>query len=450
MQTTETTDLFADHVQTLQARMEESLTLLAGNNVLIDAVLIHSGSEILQFADDHAQPFKPYGHFNHWIPVDRPDQMLLIQPGQKPTWFQVVRPDFWYDQSISTESWLTRAFEVVPLKSPDEVFDLLPATRRLAFLGQNTEFAGRVGISTPLINEKNLINRMDWSRSIKTPYEIERIKEANAVALVAHDQARLAFLEEHSEFDIYLRYLQACDALDEDMPYHAIVGLDEKSAILHYQHRRKILPQSARLLLLDAGYRHFGYASDLTRTWVNDHAPHLMNSLAQEIIGITARLAGLCKEGSPYVDIQNAAHEEVMTALKKLEIIRGSDEELKKNKISHLFFPHGIGHSLGIQVHDVGGLFKDETGALLPPPADHKHLRMTRKLEKGMVYTIEPGIYFIPLLLEAERNTSKGAFLNWAAIDECLPIGGVRWEDNILIGENGPENLTVPDAIVSP
>ena len=104
--------------------------------------------------------------------------------------------------------------------------------------------------------------------------------------------------------------------------------------------------------------------------------------------------------------------------------------------------PHGVGHLLGIQVHDVGGHQQTPLGAILNPPDDSPAVRNTRLISKDMVFTIEPGCYFIPLLLEPERNTKKGKLINWEVIDQLYPYGGIRIEDNILTTEVGAKNLT--------
>ncbi len=115
---------------------------------------------------------------------------------------------------------------------------------------------------------------------------------------------------------------------------------------------------------------------------------------------------------------------------------------MRAQKIGHLFFPHGIGHLLGIQVHDVGGQLKDPSGEPAPPPPEHPFLRLTRETEPGMVFTIEPGLYFIPTLLDPERNSAKGRLLNWKLIDELIPFGGIRFEDDVVVTAAGYENLT--------
>jgi Xaa-Pro dipeptidase len=104
--------------------------------------------------------------------------------------------------------------------------------------------------------------------------------------------------------------------------------------------------------------------------------------------------------------------------------------------------PHGIGHLLGVQVHDVGGFMQSESGGTIDPPSGHPFLRLTRVLEEDMVLTVEPGLYIIDLLLENLRGTPAEAHVNWKTVDRLRPFGGVRIEDNVRVLADGNENLT--------
>jgi Xaa-Pro dipeptidase len=104
--------------------------------------------------------------------------------------------------------------------------------------------------------------------------------------------------------------------------------------------------------------------------------------------------------------------------------------------------PHGVGHLLGIQVHDVGGRMKNSTGEIQAPHSDYPTLRTTRMTEVGQVFTIEPGLYFIPVLLNPERGSARGRLINWDLVDTLSPLGGIRIEDNVLVTSTGVENLT--------
>jgi len=434
--------LFSDHIAHVQGTYEKALTDLEREGCAMDAVLVYSGTEGVYFGDDRHILFQPFGHFMWWLPVDRPEQMVLFRPNQKPVYFQVVRPDFWYEQTVVNEDWWLNAFDYVRLESPDEVLAHLPPTRRIAFLGDDLDFAGRLGMPTDLQNEKNLRNYLDYYRGMKTPYEVAMIREANRKAMIGHRAAMGAFQEHGSEWDIHQAFLSANQMLEEDSPYTNIIGLDEKSAILHYQYKRRDVGGDSKVLLIDAGCRHHGYCSDITRTYARDSAHDVFRSLLSDMDKLTLSLVEKAQVGTPYFEIHQAAHDGVLEMLMSHDIVNGDRDALSEAKISSLFFPHGIGHLLGLQVHDVGGYFADDHGALAPPPENHKFLRLNRKMEPGMVFTIEPGLYFIPILLDPERDSDRGKMIHWDLVDTLAPLGGMRIEDNVHVTANGPENLT--------
>ena len=437
---------FRSHIRELQTRYESAIEKLGTKDIHIEAVLLHSGSEQVYAYDDAHVPFRALGHFKHWMPVNLADQFVLVRPGKRPVFFAVRKDDFWVDTTQQIDPGFLAPFQIVRLERPEQLLGHLPPQRRIAFMGDSSAMAGKLGMPSPLINEPNLRNQLDYCRSIKTPWEIQQIRTANEGGVIAHEAAYAAFLEGASEFEIFNRYLEGARRSELEQPFAPIVCLDEKSAILHYQHRRQTTGSGSRVLLLDAGHSCNGYAADITRTHVRETAHPVFQELNIRVCLLMHELIDLCKLGQPYEKIQNATHEKTLQVLRDLGIVRGRVEQLKKHKISHLFFPHGIGHSLGIQVHDVGGLFKDDSCVLLPPPEEHRSLRMTRKLEESMVYTIEPGIYFIPMLLNPERKTPRGKLLNWKLIDQLLPLGGVRHEDDVLITKKGPVNLTAEAA----
>lgn len=434
--------LFSQHLESLTGRYNDALQVLGKEGTPVDAILLHSGSEAIYWADDQYVPFRAAAHFNQWVPVNRPDQMVLFQSGKKPVYYQVVPRDYWYEQTVVCEDWWSTQFDIVNLGAPEEVLDHLPPVRRIAFLGENTSFAGQIGLPSSLHNLPRLRNYLDYCRAVKTDYEVARIRDANRLANEGHRAARAAFDDVQSEWGIHMAYLDACGITEYDSPYPNIVALDEKGAILHYQNRRSDHAKSSKVLLIDAGCRLAGYCSDITRTYVRDGAHPVFKMLVASMDRMQQDLVRRVKAGTPYPDLHIEAHRRTGELLRESGICSASPEEIEAQKISGLFFPHGLGHLLGIQVHDVGGHFKDTTGELAPPPPEHRYLRLTRPMEPGMVFTIEPGIYFIPTLLDPERDTPKGTTLNWKLINELIPLGGIRIEDDILVTPKGPQNLT--------
>jgi Xaa-Pro dipeptidase len=112
--------------------------------------------------------------------------------------------------------------------------------------------------------------------------------------------------------------------------------------------------------------------------------------------------------------------------------------------LTSVFYPHGIGHLLGLQVHDVGGLQRDAAGGVIERPYNHPFLRLTRKLEDGFVVTVEPGFYFIDQLLDEAKQKPIGKMIDWKRVGQLRKFGGVRIEDNVAARPGGQENLTRP------
>jgi Xaa-Pro dipeptidase len=200
--------------------------------------------------------------------------------------------------------------------------------------------------------------------------------------------------------------------------------------------------RDGRVLLLDAGTAVRRYACDITRTTPGPSCDPRFVELVRAVDDLERRLAAAATPGRRYLEVHLEAHRGVARILSELRILRVSAEEALAKGYTRPFFPHGIGHHLGIQVHDVAGRQADPSGTPAPPPKEHPYLRNTRTIEPGHVFTIEPGIYFIPMLLRPFRSGKDAAAFDWETIDDLSPLGGVRFEDNVVVTASGPRNLT--------
>ena len=437
---------YSNHIAGLLDRYQREFEKLRLQGSPVSAVLIHSGSDNFYYGDDQTVPFRAYGHFCHWLPINQPDQMLLITPGERPTYFQVIPSDHWYDQSIQNASWWCDEFEVVTLTESQQVNAYLKHQRDLAFLGENTDFAAAAGFNNKQINPPRLLHSLDYYRAYKSGYEIEQLKSANRQALIGHSSAKNCFENGGGEYDIHMAYLLECNIIEQHSPYTNIVALNEKSAILHYQHKRHNADHNAKdksqVLLIDAGCRVNNYCSDITRTSVRPHTHDVFRSLLEEMEKLQLNLVDQVSPGLDYVKFHRSALELLNQVLIDGDIINCPSQQSLELGLASLFMPHGIGHLLGIQVHDAGGHLADPNGGTRPPPSTFPYLRNTRIMEENMVFTVEPGLYFIPVILDRERDSAIGKYLNWKLIDELVPLGGIRVEDNVQVKTTGVENLT--------
>jgi Xaa-Pro dipeptidase len=141
------------------------------------------------------------------------------------------------------------------------------------------------------------------------------------------------------------------------------------------------------------------------------------------------------------VDLNERAHVLLAGVLAEHGIVKCSAEEAYASGLTRAFLPHGLGHLLGLQVHDVGGWQRSPDGAVRRPPDAHPFLRLTRRLEPGFAFTVEPGLYFIDSLL-GKLDGSAAKHIDRATVDALRPCGGIRIEDNLVVESTASRNLT--------
>lgn len=429
--------LYLDHLATLQRQAEAALER-AGH----DALVIAAGIEKYAFLDDRPYLFQANPHFKHWLPLtNHPHSWMAVRPGHKPRVVYYQPHDYWHVPPEAPSGEWVAAVELVVIREPEQ------AARALADLVTPlTALLGEADAALPGLvpnNPERLLNLLHWARGVKTPYELEQMRAAQRRAVPGHLAARAAFLQGESEAGIHRAYLLATGHTDRDLPYTNIIGLNEHAAVLHYQYQDASPPAQARSFLIDAGAQVNGYASDITRTWAapgHEEFAALIAAMEREQLALVDEV----REGVDYRDIHLSTHRRVARVLREAGIVRMSDEAMVAEGVTKPFFPHGIGHLLGLQVHDVGGFMASEEGGVAAKPEGHRYLRLTRPLQAGMVVTIEPGLYFIPMLLDELRATPHAAQVDWAAVERLSRYGGIRIEDDVACRARGeaPENLT--------
>jgi Xaa-Pro dipeptidase len=428
--------LYLEHVADLERRYARVLSEQSW-----DAVAIHSGSLIKrsQF-DDQYWPLRPVPHWQHWMPLAETDCALVIRPGHRPRLVRMAARSFWEKAApLESEAFL-EPFDVVSIIDPDDAKAHIGGGR-IAFVGEDRTRATSWGIDVADTCPATLTSALDALRAIKTPYEVECIAEANRRARAGHETLKSVFRDGNaSELDLHLLYLKATGQDDWETPYKNIVALGANAATLHHiAYGRRAADRQAESLLLDAGATCRGYGADITRTWVKGTGA-TASTFAQLIAGVEAMQQRLCvavRIGTPYEQLHDESHRQVATILRDVGLVRISADEAVTSGVTRAFYPHGLGHSLGLQTHDVGC-------ALRPPRRDNEYLRNTSDIAAGQVFTIEPGIYFIDALLAPLRARPHGSGINWRAVDVLGGLGGVRIEDDLYVtgGEDVVRNLT--------
>ncbi len=404
------------------------------------SLLVHSGSPPRQFLDDQDYPFRVQAPFKAWVPLTGvPDSFLWFEPGRAPRLLYPRPDDYWHRAPPVPDAFWTASFEIL------EVADRLAARRALppdlghtAFIG--LPFPELAAFAPGAVNPPALIERLNYGRARKTAYEIECLRQANRVGARGHRAAARAFAEGASEYAIHHAFLEATGLREQELPYNAIVALNEAGSVLHYQLLERVPPKEAHSLLIDAGTDSLGYASDITRTHVTRDP-----DFAALVSGMDELQQSLCasvRAGTDWRDMHLSAHRLIAKLLRDAGLIHVDAAEALDTGVSSVFFPHGLGHLLGLQVHDVGGRLRAPGAGEIAAPEGHSMLRLTRVLEAGFVVTVEPGIYFIDSLLERARNSSQAAAIDWPRVEAFRKFGGIRIEDDVVALEHGVLNLT--------
>lgn len=426
-------ELYTQHIFEKSARFQTILEATGYHGIVVG-----SGETKMQFQDDMAYPFKANPYFREWVPLATRSgcYLQLIKGASKPRLFLLTVEDIWHTAPESLPEGFEQAFEVIEYANLDEIKTMLEGTNS-AFINETNT----LDIAAEDWNPPAVIHQIDYQRRGKTAYEQACVREANRGAVPAHRAAQQAFMAGASEVQIAAAYLAACDCRESEMPYGIIAGVNEHAAVLHHHNLFK-QPQTPRSFLIDAGVEVNGYASDITRTYAYDSG----SDFAAMIELVNQKQLELCAEGgigkSP-VDIHVLSQHKIAEVLIDFDVLRMSAEEAVANSIAASFYPHGLGHHLGCNVHDKGGQLANAEGDVLPPPEKYPKLRSGAPMVANQIHTVEPGLYFIPAYLEKLKAGEHAHLINWSRVDEFVPYGGIRIEDNIIVHADGSlENLT--------
>ena len=201
------------------------------------------------------------------------------------------------------------------------------------------------------------------------------MRAASRRGVDGHRAAEEAFRAGKSEYEIHFAYCQAVEHTESELPYGNIIALNEHAAIMHYQHQARQAPAEIGSLLIDAGARVNGYASDITRTYSYNDSE--FQEFVDRMDALQLELVSEVKAGVDFKELHLLTHRKVADLLIAVGLASGSVDALIENDVTAAFFPTGLGHLLGIQVHDVGGFMEDEDGGTIDRPSGH-HLWFSR------------------------------------------------------------------------
>lgn len=415
------------HLEVLQRGYEAALAAHE-----FDAVVLCAGAAAARNRfDDQSWPVMPTPAFAHWCPLVEAGAFVVVAPGKRPRLVRTIVEDFWETTAPPESDHFWSCFEVVEV-APGLAGDALPGGKVAVI----TRDAGTAPPGT--VNPPALLAALDLLRTRKSTYEIECLAEASRRAVRGHRKTCELFkTQAPSELELHLAYLAASEQDDLWTPYKGIVALGHHAAVLHYvaYTRERITGDSS--LLVDAGAKCLGYGSDITRSYVRGDgaAAKRFGALLDRMEALQQEIIRRIQPGLPYEDLHDDSHRLLAAVLREFGIGRASPDELVARGVTRALFPHGLGHSLGVTVHDVG--MKPHA-----PRAENKFLRNTSVIEPGQVFTIEPGIYVIDTLLAPLQADDRRGLVDWGAIAELRPFGGIRIEDNVVVEPRGVRNLT--------
>lgn len=416
-------------------------------------VIYLRGAEIMyRHGTDYEFPFRQESNFWYLTGIDEPDYHMVMDLKTKTYHLFAPKRDpqyaVWHGFIKPTEQ-IVEEYQPDELHYDNQLLSVLNERNPSSIYCLNEEQAEYLedldrGLS---VDTESLEDAITYCRAIKTDFELDKLRTAAKVNNEAHLAAMKALkpgMYEH-EMKAVFDYHQQKNGLLQDA-YSGIHAGGKNSAILHYTENNKQIGDGD-LYLVDAGYEYKGYASDVTRTYpANGKFTGDQAAIYQTVLTALNDVIELVKPGVKMEDLHLAAARIIMHGLKDIGLVKGSVDELMEQNIFALFFPHGLGHFLGLDTHDVGGYPKGVDRIDRP---GIRFLRVRRELQPGMVITVEPGLYFIPALLKPALEDEKTAkYLNGDKLEKFFDFGGVRIEDNLIITEDGYENMTdVPKEI---
>jgi Xaa-Pro aminopeptidase len=286
-----------------------------------------------------------------------------------------------------------------------------------------------------------LRERLDAVRRVKDAAElalVDRAIRATAAGFErARDVIRPGVTERAVQIEIEAEFFRHGA---EGVGYGTIVGAGPRAAILHSTPGPTVVGRED-VVLVDAGGEIALYTADVTRTFAaGGRFTHEQQAIYDLVLAAELAAIANCRDGVEWHDVHRAAAAELAAGLRHLGILKVATDEALDTAAIALFFPHGIGHMVGLGVRDVGGRAPGREEGRLCCGAK---VRVDLPIRKNFLMTVEPGLYFVPALLDdPERREKFSGAVAWDALDRWRKVGGVRIEDNVLITAGEPLVLT--------
>ncbi|WP_066426558.1 aminopeptidase P family protein [Anabaena sp. 4-3] len=421
---------------------------------LIDfpAILWSGQSKPRNFAAN-IYPFRASSHFLYFAGLPLPNAAIRLEAGKLELFMDNPEPSsaLWHGE----------------MPKRDEIAEKIgaDAARTMSEL----KHRGRGAASIPVQNYRTtLVQSQILQREISSPYDLEGIdrelaqaiatlrlthdtgalvelRKAAAVSIEAHKAGMTATPKAKLEAEVRAAMEGVIIAQNMTTSYNSIVTVHGE--VLHNEAYHHAL-QPGDLLLADVGAETpMGWAADITRTWpVSGKFSPTQRDIYDVVLAAHDACIAKVAPGVEYRDIHLLAAQVIAEGLVNLGILQGNPEDLVEMDAHALFFPHGIGHLLGLDVHDMedlGDLAGYEAGRKRSDRFGLGYLRLNRPLKSGMLVTIEPGFYQVPAILNDANNRAKyHNIVNWERLAQFNDVRGIRIEDDVLVTDTGSEVLT--------
>jgi Xaa-Pro aminopeptidase len=400
-------------------------------------------------------PFRASSHFIYFAGIQLPNAAIALDRGQLHLFADEAPPSntLWHGETpsrseIAAAIGADAHYPKTELRSRLAEAATLPALDRLTQLEQ-ADLLGRsvvpVADLPPEHRDRQLAEAIVSLRLIHDLSAIADLRQAAACTVEAHYAGMHATAHATTEAKVRAAMEGAILARNFTCAYNSIVTV--RGEILHNESYANPL-NSDDLILADVGAETpTGWAADVTRTWpVSGRFSATQRDLYELVrLAHDACIAKIAP-GVEYREVHLLAAEIIAEGLVNLGILRGKPEDLVAMDAHALFFPHGVGHLLGLDVHDLedlGDLAGYATGRVRSDRFGLGYLRLDRPLQPGMLVTVEPGFYQVPAILnDPERRSRYGEVVNWDRLSRFQDVRGIRIEDDVLITENGSEILT--------
>lgn len=395
-----------------------------------DVVLVSAGEPVgVPGGADQTYPFLAHAEYVWLTDHEHPGAVLAFDPAEGWT-------DFVPETTVAERVWEGRGDAPGTPLSKFAAWLEARKHRKVVALG-----CGWKGVANDEERAQELRDALSHARRPKDEAELDRLRAACAASATAYARLRERVKPGVSERELQIE-LEAdfFRAGGDRTGYGSIVAAGSNAAVLHFAPGERRL-NAGDVLLVDAGAEIRRYTSDVTRTWrLGGGDPGFFRDLYSVVLGIEERGVAGCVKGAEWRDLHCAAGRGVLEGLIGMGLLKGEVDALFERDVHALFFPHGLGHLVGLGVRDASGYLPGRTRSTRP---GLNMLRTDLPLQPDYVITVEPGIYFIPALLNDTETRRKFAdCVVWSKVDERLDFGGIRIEDNVRITEGAPENLT--------